>query len=98
MKTRGPWLHGEIAFMRMRSPSSAPPLLRRDGSIETTAIRSASSWSRRRRRISSSVRLDLPAPPVPVIPSTGILVAFAAACSSALKDSLALPFSSAVIA
>ena len=26
----GPW----IAFMRMRSPSSAPPVLRRDGSID----------------------------------------------------------------
>src|SRR5690606_26292986 len=33
----------EMAFMRMRSPSSAPPLLRRDGSIEITATRSLSS-------------------------------------------------------
>ena len=38
MKTRGPSFHGAIAFMRMRSPSSAPPLLRRDGSIEITAM------------------------------------------------------------
>ena len=38
MKTRGPSLQGPIAFMRMRSPSSAPPLLRRDGSIEITAM------------------------------------------------------------
>ena len=30
-----PW---SIAFIRMRSPSSAPPLLRRDGSIEITAM------------------------------------------------------------
>ena len=30
--------HGEIAFMRMRSPSNAPPLLRRDGSIEISAM------------------------------------------------------------
>ena len=72
-RPRPPVGHGPIAFMRMRSPSSAPPLLRRDGSIEITAMRSASSWSRRRRRISSSVRHDLPAPPVPVMPSTGVL-------------------------
>jgi hypothetical protein len=37
MKTRGPSSQGPIAFMRMRSPSSAPPLLRRDGSIEIMA-------------------------------------------------------------
>ena len=62
---------GEMAFMRMRSPSNAPPLLRRDGSMEMTAIRKLSSWSRRIRRISSSVSDDLPAPPVPVMPNTG---------------------------
>jgi hypothetical protein len=60
-----------IAFMRMRSPSSAPPLLRRDGIDGDDATRRLSSWSRRRRRISSSVSDDLPAPPVPVMPSTG---------------------------
>jgi hypothetical protein len=60
-----------MAFMRMRSPSSAPPDLRRDGSIEITAMFSASPWSRRMRRISSSVSEDLPAPPVPVMPSVG---------------------------
>ncbi|HRC57468.1 MAG TPA: hypothetical protein PKU97_16155, partial [Kofleriaceae bacterium] len=38
MYTRGPWAHGPMAFMRMRSPRSAPPLLRRDGSIDTTAM------------------------------------------------------------
>jgi hypothetical protein len=27
-----------MAFMRMRSPSSAPPVLRRDGSMAMTAI------------------------------------------------------------
>jgi len=43
MKTRGPWPHGPMAFMRMRSPSSAPPDLRRDGSMEITAMRRASS-------------------------------------------------------
>jgi DNA-binding MarR family transcriptional regulator len=73
-----------IAFMRMRSPSSAPPLLRRDGSIEITAMRSLSRWSRRKRRISSSVSDDLPAPPVPVMPSTGVLMR-AAACTPARR-------------
>ena len=56
--------------MRIRSPSSAPPLRRRVGSIATTAI-----WRRgkcRTKRLSSSsVRLDLPAPPVPVMPIDG---------------------------
>ena len=36
-----------------------------------TAILSASPWSMRKRRISSSVSEDLPDPPVPVMPSTG---------------------------
>ena len=98
MKTRWPCCHGPIAFMRMRSPSSAPPLLRRDGSMLMTAMRSASSWSSRRRRISSSVRLDLPAPPVPVMPSTGTRLRLPprpAARPSARPA--ALPLSSAVI-
>ena len=68
-----------IAFMRMRSPSSAPPDLRRDGSIEMIAICSRSSWSSRKRRTSSSVSELLPAPPVPVMPSTGVVAARAAA-------------------
>ncbi len=44
MKTRGPRCHGLIAFMRMRSPSSAPPLLRRlrvdadDGDAQRVAL------------------------------------------------------------
>ena len=42
MKTRGPLSQAAIAFMRMRSPSRAPPLLRRDGSIEITATWKAS--------------------------------------------------------
>ena len=58
--------------MRMRSPSSAPPLRRRVGSIATTAI-CACGKCRTRRASSSSVRLDLPAPPVPVTPTTGTL-------------------------
>ena len=35
--------HGAIAFIRMRSPSNAPPDLRREGSIEISAICNASS-------------------------------------------------------
>ena len=96
MKTRGPSLQGPIAFMRIRSPSSAPPLLRRDGSIEITATCSASPWSRRRRRISSSVRLDLPAPPVPVMPITGVFTAAAAARNSSSSAGAAALFSTAV--
>mmetsp|Transcript_1017 Transcript_1017/g.2556 ORF Transcript_1017/g.2556 Transcript_1017/m.2556 type:complete len:268 (+) Transcript_1017:493-1296(+) len=96
MNTREPWLHGLIAFMRMRSPSSAPPLLRRDGSMEISATRSASPWSSRRRRISSSVRLLLPAPPVPVMPSTGVFRPWAWARSASTSAASALPFSSAV--
>ena len=70
-------VQGEIAFMRMRSPSKAPPLLRREGSMEMTAMRKLSPQSRRRRRISSSVSEDLPAPPVPVMPMLGTLEAAA---------------------
>ena len=66
-KTRPP----SSAFIRIRSPSSAPPPRRRVGSTASTAIRSLSSWSRRNRRSSSSVSDDLPDPPVPVMPSTG---------------------------
>ena len=43
----------------------------RKRTIETTATRIRSPWSRRSRRISSSVSEDLPEPPVPVMPSTG---------------------------
>ena len=96
MKTRGPPCQGAIAFMRIRSPSSAPPLLRRDGSIEMTAMCSRSCWSSRSRRISSSVRLDLPAPPVPVMPRTGVVDAAASASSVARSAGSARPFSSAV--
>ena len=38
MKTRSFPPHGLIAFIRIRSPSKAPPDLRRDGSIEITAM------------------------------------------------------------
>ncbi len=97
MKTRGPPLQGAMAFMRMRSPSRAPPLLRRDGSMLITAMRSASFWSRRRRRISSSVRLDLPAPPVPVMPTTGVFAVCAACRSSSRSAPATASLSSAVM-
>ena len=58
-------------FIRIRSPSRAPPPLRRVGSTAITAIRSLSCWSTRNRRTTSSVSDDLPEPPVPVMPSTG---------------------------
>ncbi len=64
----------------------------------TTAICRPSSWSRRSRRTSSSVSELLPAPPVPVMPITGVRIAFAASCSSRFKGAAILPFSSAVIA
>ena len=86
-----------IAFMRMRSPSSAPPDLRRDGSMEMIAIFSASRWSMRKRRTSSSVSELLPAPPVPVMPSVGTLDLAAAASSSARSACGAASASSAVM-
>ncbi|HPO21003.1 MAG TPA: hypothetical protein PLO07_17550, partial [Rubrivivax sp.] len=42
--------------------------------------------------------LLLPAPPVPVMPSTGMVVCAAAAARPALSSAEALPFSSAVMA
>ena len=36
--------HGAIAFIRMRSPSRAPPDLRREGSMEMRAMRCWSFW------------------------------------------------------
>ncbi len=86
-----------IAFMRMRSPSSAPPVLRRDGSIEMTAISSLSSWSSRRRRTSSSVSELLPAPPVPVMPSAGILSVSASFTIASRSFASQVPSSSAVM-
>jgi hypothetical protein len=97
MNTRGPLAHGLMAFMRMRSPRSAPPLLRRDGSMDTTAMDSASSRSRRRRRTSSSVRLDFPAPPVPVMPRTGMRRPAAISSIFARRPASALPSSSEVM-
>ncbi len=61
----------KIAFIRMRSPSNAPPVFRFVGSMDNIAIL-LSSTSFKKRRISSSVNELFPAPPVPVIPMTGM--------------------------
>ena len=58
-------------FIRIRSPRSAPPVRRRVGSTATTAIESSGNHSSKRARI-SSVTVLLPAPPVPVMPTTGV--------------------------
>ena len=65
-----------MEFIRILSPNSAPPVLRLEGSTETTAI-SLSVKSIKKRRTNSSTKEDLPEPPVPVIPNTGIDLASA---------------------
>ena len=57
-------------FILILSPKSAPPVLLRVGSVASSAT-FASGLSRLIRSINSSVRLDFPAPPVPVSPTTG---------------------------
>ena len=57
-------------FILIRSPSSAPPVRRRVGSTASTAIRASGKYWRK-RETSSSVTVLLPAPPVPVMPTTG---------------------------
>ncbi len=73
--------------MRMRSPSSAPPVRRRVGSTASTAMALSGKLASSRLRI-SSVTDDLPAPPVPVMPITG-------ACDRMPAHSRRLSFSSA---
>ena len=93
-KTRSP----SREFIRIRSPSRAPPPLRRVGSTATTATRSLFCWSTRKRRTSSSVSEDLPEPPVPVMPRTGTVRAPAALRTAASSSSGRRPSSAAVIA
>ena len=57
-------------FMRILSPRSAPPVLFLVGSVARRATLEP-GLSRWMRSINSSVRLDFPAPPVPVNPMTG---------------------------
>ena len=61
-----------MAFIRIRSPRSAPPVFRFEGSTETKPI-VFSGKSIKKRRTNSSTKDDFPAPPVPVIPKTGVL-------------------------
>ena len=84
-----------IAFIRILSPKSAPPVLRFEGSTEMIASR-LSLKSIKKRRTNSSTKEDLPAPPVPVIPNTGVfdwstnfLIAFNSFSDSFGKFSLA---------
>ncbi|MCY1533136.1 hypothetical protein D9M68_684490 [compost metagenome] len=74
-----------IAFIRMRSPSRAPPVFRLEGSTEIIAS-VLSFTSMRKRRTSSSTRDDFPAPPVPVMPNTGALLPEVSFLSSSTKD------------
>ncbi len=53
--------------MRMRSPSTAPPVIGLDGSTATTAIRRPRDAC---SRTSASISVDLPAPGEPVMPTT----------------------------
>ena len=62
-----------MAFILILSPNNAPPVFRLDGSTETMAI-FLSLKSSKNRLTNSSTILDLPDPPVPVIPKTGIFL------------------------
>ena len=55
----------------MRSPKSAPPVFFFEGSIDMIPI-VLSLKSSKKRRTNSSTNDDFPAPPVPVIPKTGV--------------------------
>ena len=84
--------------MRMRSPSSAPPLLRRDGSIDDHRDAQRVVLVEAQAADQLVGQADLPAPPVPVMPSTGVLLRAAASLQRASTSAAsALPFSSAVI-
>ena len=61
-----------MAFMRILSPNKAPPVLRLLGSTEIMPSVLVGK-SIKKRRTNSSTNDDLPAPPVPVIPNTGVL-------------------------
>ena len=61
-----------MAFIRIRSPNKAPPVFLFDGSTEINPI-VLFGKSIKKRRTNSSTKLDFPAPPVPVIPKTGVL-------------------------
>ena len=58
-------------FILILSPNNAPPVFRRVGSTAKTAIRISGLFLENLSK-SSSTTLLLPAPPVPVIPITGV--------------------------
>ena len=86
-----------MAFILIRSPSNAPPVFLLDGSTETTAIRLEGKSNVNLRTSSSTIEL-FPAPPVPVIPKMGVLIAEALSVISIIASRCALPqFSAALI-
>ena len=60
-----------MAFIRIRSPKSAPPVFRFEGSTEIKPTVFLGK-SIKNRLTNSSTKEDFPAPPVPVIPKTGV--------------------------
>ena len=76
-----------IAFILIRSPNRAPPVFLLDGSTEIIP-KVLFSKSIKNLLTNSSTKDDLPEPPVPVIPSTGILVDLFCECILS-KDSFA---------
>ena len=86
-----------MAFIRIRSPSKAPPVFRLEGSTDTTAM-FLSLKSIKNLRTNSSTKDDFPAPPVPVIPNTGVPITLAFFLMSANTDScISAKFSAAEI-
>ena len=65
-----------MEFILILSPSNAPPVFLLEGSTEIIAI-SLSVKSKINLLTSSSTSQDFPAPPVPVIPNTGVSDSFA---------------------
>ena len=84
-----------MEFIRILSPSKAPPVLRFDGSTETRAIL-LSGKSDRNLLTSSSTIEDFPEPPVPVMPNTGTSGSLLYVAANSLENASA-SFSAAVI-
>ena len=61
-----------MAFIRILSPKSAPPVFLLDGSTEINPM-VFSGKSIKNLRTNSSTKDDFPEPPVPVIPKTGMV-------------------------
>ena len=70
-----------MAFILMRSPNRAPPVLRLEGSTEISPIVFFGK-SIKNLRTNSSTKLDFPEPPVPVIPRTGVVLVLFFSCIS----------------